>query len=48
MKVHETRGVRLGTLLVVYHRAFWRAADGSLWEREGAFSRYLESCFRQS
>jgi glycosyltransferase involved in cell wall biosynthesis len=39
----ETRDVKLGTLLVVYHRAFWRRADGSLWEREGAFSRYLES-----
>jgi glycosyltransferase involved in cell wall biosynthesis len=34
---------RLGTLLIVYHRPFWRAADGSLWEREGAFSRYVES-----
>jgi glycosyltransferase involved in cell wall biosynthesis len=34
---------RLGTLLVVYHRPFWRAPDGSLWEREGAFSRYVES-----
>src|SRR6266568_8327050 len=31
------------TLLVVYHRPFWRGPDGSLWEREGALSRYLES-----
>lgn len=34
---------RLGTLLVVYHRPFWRTADGGLWEREGAFSRSVES-----
>ena len=34
---------RLGRLLVVYHRPFWRGPDGGLWEREGAFSRYLES-----
>jgi glycosyltransferase involved in cell wall biosynthesis len=30
-------------LLVVYHRPFWRDHDGRLWEREGAFSRYLEA-----
>jgi glycosyltransferase involved in cell wall biosynthesis len=34
---------KLGTLLIVYHRPFWRHPDGSLWEREGAFSRYVES-----
>jgi glycosyltransferase involved in cell wall biosynthesis len=28
---------------VVYHRPYWRGQDGALWEREGAFSRYLES-----
>ena len=30
-------------LLVVYHRPFWRDEEGRLWEREGAFSRYVES-----
>ena len=34
---------RGGTMLLVYHRPFWRAADGALWEQEGALSRYLES-----
>lgn len=34
---------RRRTLLVVYHRPFWRGPDGALWEREGAFSRYLET-----
>ena len=34
---------RLGTLLIVYHRPFWRGRSDSLWEREGAFSRYVES-----
>ncbi|MCC7104103.1 MAG: glycosyltransferase [Chloroflexi bacterium] len=30
-------------LLVVYHRPLWRDQAGRLWEREGAFSRYLEA-----
>jgi hypothetical protein len=30
-------------LAIVYHRPFTRAPDGSLWEAEGALSRYVES-----
>jgi glycosyltransferase involved in cell wall biosynthesis len=30
-------------LAIVYHRPFYRDADGSLWEAEGSFSRYVES-----
>ena len=33
----------MSRLAIVYHRAFARAADGSLWEAEGAFSKYVES-----
>ncbi|HEX3246341.1 MAG TPA: glycosyltransferase, partial [Chloroflexota bacterium] len=29
-------------LTVVYHRAFWES-DGGYWEREGAFSRFVEA-----
>jgi glycosyltransferase involved in cell wall biosynthesis len=32
--------MRLG---IVYHMPFWRAADGSLWETEGSFARYVDS-----
>lgn len=31
------------TLGILYHMPFWRAADGSLWEAEGSFARYVES-----
>jgi glycosyltransferase involved in cell wall biosynthesis len=27
----------------VYHMPFWRAADGTLWEIEGSFARYVDS-----
>jgi glycosyltransferase involved in cell wall biosynthesis len=39
----ETPERKLQSLLVVYHRPFWRQPDGSLWEREGAFSRHIEA-----
>jgi glycosyltransferase involved in cell wall biosynthesis len=32
--------MRLG---IVYHMPFWQAADGSLWELEGSFARYVDS-----
>lgn len=32
-----------GTLGIVYHMPFWQAADGSLWEAEGSFGRYVDS-----
>lgn len=32
-----------GTLGILYHMPFWRAADGSLWETEGSFARYVDS-----
>ena len=32
--------MRLGLL---YHMPFWQAADGSLWEAEGSFARYVDS-----
>ena len=32
--------VRLG---IVYHMPFWQAVDGSLWEVEGSFARYVDS-----
>ncbi len=28
---------------IVYHMPFWRAADGSLYELEGSFARYVDS-----
>jgi glycosyltransferase involved in cell wall biosynthesis len=28
---------------IVYHMPFWQAADGSLWESEGSFARYVDS-----
>jgi glycosyltransferase involved in cell wall biosynthesis len=31
------------TLGIVYHMPFWQAADGSLWEAEGSFGRYVDS-----
>ncbi len=31
------------TLGILYHMPFWQAADGSLWESEGSFSRYVDS-----
>ena len=33
-------------LAIVYHRPFYRDADGALWEAEGSFSRYVESLAR--
>ena len=33
-------------LAIVYHRPFYRDPDGTLWEAEGAFSRYVESLAR--
>src|SRR3954462_2603424 len=32
--------MRLG---IVYHMPFWQTADGSLWEAEGSFGRYVDS-----
>ena len=38
------RGARTGvTLGILYHMPFWQAADGSLWEAEGSFARYVDS-----
>ncbi|MGE0865447.1 MAG: glycosyltransferase family 4 protein [Vicinamibacterales bacterium] len=31
------------TLGIVYHMPFWQTADGSLWEAEGSFGRYVDS-----
>ena len=31
------------TLGVLYHMPFWRDADGTLWEAEGSFARYVDS-----
>jgi len=31
------------TLGILYHMPCWRAADGSLWEAEGSFGRYVDS-----
>ncbi len=31
------------TLGILYHMPFWKAADGSLWEVEGSFARYVDS-----
>jgi phosphatidylinositol alpha-1,6-mannosyltransferase len=31
------------TLGILYHMPFWQAADGSLWESEGSFARYVDS-----
>jgi phosphatidylinositol alpha-1,6-mannosyltransferase len=31
------------TLGILYHMPFWQAADGSLWEQEGSFARYVDS-----
>jgi glycosyltransferase involved in cell wall biosynthesis len=28
---------------ILYHMRFWRAADGTLWEAEGSFARYVDS-----
>ena len=36
--------MRLG---IVYHRPFYRDAEGGLWEAEGSFSRYVESLARR-
>jgi glycosyltransferase involved in cell wall biosynthesis len=33
-------------LVIVYHRPYYRDADGSLWEAEGSFSRFVESLAR--
>jgi glycosyltransferase involved in cell wall biosynthesis len=33
-------------LAIVYHRPYYRDPDGSLWEAEGSFSRYVESLAR--
>jgi hypothetical protein len=32
--------MRLG---ILYHMPFWQAADGTLWEGEGSFARYVDS-----
>lgn len=41
----DTEGTRgtAGTLGILYHMPFWRDADGSLWESEGSFARYVDS-----
>ena len=31
------------TLGVLYHMPFWQTADGTLWEAEGSFARYVDS-----
>ena len=31
------------TLGILYHMPFWRSDDGSLWEAEGSFARYVDS-----
>jgi glycosyltransferase involved in cell wall biosynthesis len=31
------------TLGIVYHMPFWQTADGTLWESEGSFARYVDS-----
>jgi glycosyltransferase involved in cell wall biosynthesis len=31
------------TLGILYHMPFWQSADGSLWESEGSFARYVDS-----
>ena len=31
------------TLGILYHMPFWHAADGTLWESEGSFARYVDS-----
>jgi phosphatidylinositol alpha-1,6-mannosyltransferase len=31
------------TLGILYHMPFWQNADGSLWESEGSFARYVDS-----
>ena len=31
------------TLGILYHMPFWQNADGSLWEAEGSFARYVDS-----
>jgi glycosyltransferase involved in cell wall biosynthesis len=33
----------LRTLGLLYHMPFWQSADGSLWEAEGSFARYVDS-----
>lgn len=33
-------------LVIVYHRPYYRAPDGGLWEAEGSFSRFVESLAR--
>src|SRR4030095_17044393 len=36
----ERQGVTLG---ILYHMPFWQTADGTLWEAEGSFARYVDS-----
>ena len=31
------------TLGILYHMPFWQTADGSVWEAEGSFGRYVDS-----
>jgi glycosyltransferase involved in cell wall biosynthesis len=31
------------TLGILYHMPFWRADDGTLWESEGSFARYVDA-----
>jgi glycosyltransferase involved in cell wall biosynthesis len=31
------------TLGILYHMPFWKTEDGSLWEQEGSFARYVDS-----
>jgi hypothetical protein len=33
---------------IVYHMPFWQLPDGSLWEAEGSFGRYVDSLRRIS
>ena len=37
------KGIIVVTLGILYHMPFWQAADGSLWEAEGSFARYVDS-----
>ena len=34
-------------LAIVYHRPYYRDAEGGFWEAEGSFSRYVESASDQ-
>jgi glycosyltransferase involved in cell wall biosynthesis len=38
-----TVDAKAGTLGILYHMPFWTAGDGTLWELEGSFARYVDS-----